>query len=285
MHHVTRSSAFTLRPLDDYAECSAGYTAAPIIDGTSGAIHTHLSLNELSPSGYIGRHMHAFEEGFYVLAGEVVVAIEDEVLHLVAGDFGALKAGTVHAWRAIGSVPARWLQVAAPPPKPPHLERDTFFAKHRVLPHDGVRVIPGDHRALVGHFDASQIPQATHAAETIAAPGVFLRWMNDEAFGARHHRMAFIEYQPGASIDRHDHTFEEAYYVLSGEIEAILDGQTYAATAGDVIWTAVGCVHAFVNRSSQPVCWIETFAPQPPSENVFRFFAEWAKRGEEFERS
>jgi mannose-6-phosphate isomerase-like protein (cupin superfamily) len=58
---------------------------------------------------------------------------------------------------------------------------------------------------------------------------------------------------------------------------------TYSAKAGDVVWTSVGCVHAFRNVSRAPVRWLETFAPQPPKENVFRFMAEWDTRGKELE--
>ena len=52
---------------------------------------------------------------------------------------------------------------------------------------------------------------------------------------------------------------------------------------GDVFWTGVGCVHGFANVGSQPVTWLETFAPQPPKENVFRFMAEWERRAQELE--
>ena len=54
-----------------------------------------------------------------------------------------------------------------------------------------------------------------------------------------------------------------------------MDGKRYLARAGDVLWTGVGCVHAFANKGREPVRWLETFSPQPPSENVFRFMAEW----------
>ena len=107
--------------------------------------------------------------------------------------------------------------------------------------------------------------------------------MIDEKFGARHHRMLFLEYLPGASIALHDHTFEEAYFILSGEVEAILDGQRYLARPGDVLWTSVGCVHSFSNIGSEPVRWLETFSPQPPAENVFRFSAEWEQRARDLE--
>ena len=50
-----------------------------------------------------------------------------------------------------------------------------------------------------------------------------------------------------------------------------------------MLWTGVGCVHTFVNVSQEPVRWLETFAPQPPRENVFRFMAEWDKKAGELE--
>ena len=55
----------------------------------------------------------------------------------------------------------------------------------------------------------------------------------------------------------------------------------YLAKAGDVLWTSVGCVHAFANVSAAPVRWLETFSPQPPAENIFRFMAQWEQRANE----
>ena len=62
-----------------------------------------------------------------------------------------------------------------------------------------------------------------------------------------------------------------------------MDGKVYRARAGDVLWTGVGCVHAFANNSTEPVRWLETFSPQPPKENVFRFMAEWETKAKELE--
>ena len=61
--------------------------------------------------------------------------------------------------------------------------------------------------------------------------GVFLKWLIDENVGAAHHRLLFIEYQPGVGIGLHDHTFEEGYFILSGEVEATMDGKVYRAEA------------------------------------------------------
>src|SRR5690606_31545065 len=141
-----------------------------------------------------------------------------------------------------------------PQPKPPGAERDTFFAGGSWTPADGEPFDPAARgRALLGHFDESQIPPI--GARQAAGPGlegVFLKWLVDEAFGAVHHRLLFIEYQPGVRLGLHDHTFEEAYFILSGDVEATLDGRTYRAGPGDVLWTGVGCVHAFANTGAGP---------------------------------
>jgi quercetin dioxygenase-like cupin family protein len=167
--------------------------------------------------------------------------------------------------------------MAAPQPNPPGKERDTFFLKNASVPVDASpRDAGSDDGNLMGHFDVGQIPPGDEGRiEAGGLKGVFLKWLIDEKFGARHHRLLFIEYLPGVSIGLHDHTYEEAYFILSGEVEATMDGDKYRASAGDVLWTGVGCVHAFANTGSEPVRWLETFSPQPPQENVFRFVAEW----------
>src|SRR5689334_21705304 len=230
-------------------------------------------------------HVHSFEEGFYVLEGEAIVAIGDTAVRLRAGDYGALKVGTVHGWRNAGGGRLRWLQMQAPQPKPAGAERDTFFPKGAAVPTSaaapGATATAG---AILGRFEASDVPQVNRRENVLKGlEGVFLKWLIDENVGAAHHRLLFIEYQPGVGIGLHDHTFEEGYFILSGEVEATMDGKVYHAKAGNVLWTGVGCVHAFRNVSAAPVLWLETFAPQPPKENAFRFMAEWETKARELE--
>jgi mannose-6-phosphate isomerase-like protein (cupin superfamily) len=285
MHHYSRFDDAALAPHPIFAGHSTGYTAASLIDRSTGSVHTGLSINQLAPGGRIDPHVHSFEEGFYILSGEAVVTIAGTSYHLAPGDYAAVTVGTPHAWHAAGSVPVRWLQMAAPQPKPAGAERDTFFARDRSVPSEAPRLdLSNLNGNLLGHFDAGMIPPVGER-KTVAAglEGVFLKWMIDEEFGARHHRLLFIEYQPGVGIGLHDHTFEEAYFILEGEVQAVLDGTTYDLTPGDVVWTGVGCVHSFRNVGNRPVRWLETFAPQPPKENVFRFMAEWETRARDIE--
>jgi len=285
MHYFGAFDPSALAPHPRYGGHGDRYTEAELVNGATGSVHTGLSICELAPGGTLAPHAHSYEEGFYVLAGAAVVSIGDRSWRLGAGDYGALKVGTPHGWRAAGAEPVRWLQMAAPQPKPIGSLRDTFFVKHGSVPADAAPFdAAAPHDALLGHFDESQIPRGDEGRiATGGLQGVYLKWLIDEKFGARHHRLLFIEYQPGVSIGLHDHTFEESYVILSGEVEATLDGRTYLATAGSVLWTGVGCVHAFANVGRAPVRWLETFSPQPPAENVFRFVAEWQQKASELE--
>jgi len=283
MHYVGKLGAFSPSPV--FAGHGQGFTHAVLVDHTSGSVHTGLSVAQLEPGGWLAPHVHAYEVSFYLLSGQAIVSIGDQTYSLGPGDYGCLKVGTLHAWRNVGAEPVRWLRAAAPQPKPMGAERDTFFKKGATPPESGAPLDLSDTRgSLLSHFDQSQIPQGDEGRLVSGGlKGVFLKWLVDESFGAIHHRLLFIEYLPGVGIGLHDHGYEEAYFILSGEVEAVLDGKRYLARPGDVLWTATGCVHAFKNISSEPVRWLETFSPQPPKENVFRFFSEWEQKAKELE--
>jgi quercetin dioxygenase-like cupin family protein len=57
----------------------------------------------------------------------------------------------------------------------------------------------------------------------------------------------------GANSGLHRHTEErETFYVLSGEIEFVLDEQARTARAGEVVSIPIGMVHRFANTSPEP---------------------------------
>ena len=287
MHHFSHFDASALGRHPIYDGHSGGYVRTSLVDHATGSVHTGLSIDELAPGGTLAPHVHSYEESLYVLGGQAILRVHDHTCLVGPGDFGVIKVGTVHAWRAVGATPVRWLQMAAPQPKPPGQERDTFFVRDASVAEDAAPLdLSRLNGGLFGHFDIGQIPPGDEGRMVAGGlKGVFLKWLIDETFGAIHHRLLFIEYLPGVAIGLHDHAYEEAYFILSGEVEATMDGTRYLAKAGDVLWTGVGCVHAFANTGREPVRWLETFSPQPPSENVFRFMAEWEQRARALEGS
>jgi len=116
---------------------------------------------------------------------------------------------------------------------------------------------------------------ASMSTALLAYSGIAVKMLVDQRLDAQLSTMFMVEYQPGGVAHPHDHPLEESYYMLDGEIEAVADGKTYVLRRGDLFWTAVGCVHAFYNRSSGTVRWLETQSPQPPARHSYRFNRDW----------
>jgi mannose-6-phosphate isomerase-like protein (cupin superfamily) len=118
----------------------------------------------------------------------------------------------------------------------------------------------------------------------LAYSGISVRMLVDRVFGAELLTMFTVDYEPNGSAQVHDHPFEETYFFLDGEIEAVLDGIAYTVRAGDVVFAPVGSTHGFFNTGSGRVRWIETQAPQPPARHSYRWVDVWKRYEQEGER-
>lgn len=279
MHVVAAANPASAETPKGYARRSRGFRKISYADRPSGSVHMGVSVCSLDADGFIAPHLHSFEESFFVLEGELLVRIGERSAHLIPGDYGLISTGTTHAWKSASPHPARWLEMQAPQPRDPDHGRDTFFVAGDPPP-QGEPVddstFPG---GRLGHFSEADLPRPGAPSEMEGfnpVTGVAIKMFVDRSRGAIHQSLFLIQYLPGASIDLHDHTFEESYYIISGEVEATADGQIHHLGPGSTIWTGVGCLHAFANRSAEPVRWIETQAPLPPAQEVFRFERDWA---------
>jgi quercetin dioxygenase-like cupin family protein len=116
---------------------------------------------------------------------------------------------------------------------------------------------------------------ASMATALLAYSGIAVKMLVDKRLDAQLSTMFMVEYQPGGVAHPHDHPFEESYFILDGEIEALADGERYLLRRGDLFWTGVGCIHGFDNRSALAVRWLETQSPQPPTKHSYRFNRDW----------
>jgi len=267
MHYVSKIDSESARTPPLYHQHSAGFRRATYVDRAMGSVHMGVGVCFLDPEGSIHPHLHSFEESFYILEGNVTLQTGAETRELRPGSFGLIPTGVPHAWRNPTAAMARWLEMQAPQPRPEDYGRDTFFRE----------VVPPA-RASLGYFDESQLPAPGAPSQMEGfnpTTGVAIKMFVDRSFGAIHQSLFLIQYMPGAKIDPHDHTFEESYLIVSGQVRATADGQTYDLKSGDVIWTGVGCIHSFANLGNEPVRWIETQAPLPPAKEVFRFERDW----------
>lgn len=67
----------------------------------------------------------------------------------------------------------------------------------------------------------------------------------------------------------HEHPWDEAYYVVEGEVRFTVDGKVQTVKAGDFIYAPGGTVHAFQGASEQPARMLVFDAPGH-AEQFFR---------------
>jgi len=94
------------------------FTANRALAGTASTGGVITVEEGVLPPGHPGpyRHYHPnMAQTFYVLEGELLLQIGDQVERAGAGTFAFCPAGCVHAFRAAGTEPARVLVTAIPP--------------------------------------------------------------------------------------------------------------------------------------------------------------------------
>ena len=298
MHMVASVDWEAATTPDEVGGHAEGYRLATLVGRATGATHTELSIGRLDPRGHVARHLHSFEEAHYVLAGSPVLELGDRRLQLEVGDYALAPIGLAHGWSNPGAEEARWLTVSTPlRVSPEEGRRDSFFVPPLSQEPEPVRPAFGDpQNRWVGHYlgtppqaEALAVADPAHGRRPagmdtaiLAYSGISVRMLVDRVFGAELLTMFTVDYEPNGSAQVHDHPFEETYFFLEGEIEAVLDGVEYTVRAGDVVFAPVGSTHGFFNTGSGRVRWIETQAPQPPGRHSYRWVDVW-KRLEQHE--
>jgi quercetin dioxygenase-like cupin family protein len=273
MHHVGRLTETAGDP-GPYAGHSEGLVRFALVDAAAGSVHQALTISELGAGGRIDRHLHAFEEGIYILDGELLLEVAGTVERLVRDDHCFLDVGVPHAFASTGGRAARWLEVSAP--QPVAGLHDTVFVGDDIV---GAEVEAPYRR---GRFDESELPEPSSSLGLAGfgagnVGGASLKILMGPDSGATQFNLMVVRYVPGGLIKEHDHAFEEGFYFVRGEMTAELDGETHTLSAGDYCWSGVGSMHAFTNRSDAAVLWLETQVPQPPSRYQARFRGEWER--------
>jgi quercetin dioxygenase-like cupin family protein len=79
--------------------------------------------------------------------------------------------------------------------------------------------------------------------------------------GSTHTELAATRFSPGAWLGRHRHSFEEALYVLAGELIIELDGRVHRLRPGDYILMTIGTPHTLANVGSEEVRLLSVNTP------------------------
>jgi mannose-6-phosphate isomerase-like protein (cupin superfamily) len=279
-----------IRPIAAYAGHSTGYRRASMVNDKIGSVHSDFGLCAMDAGGAQELHVHSFEEMFHVLEGEPVLVMEGRGYPMSPGACGVVPLGVPHAWVGPARGTAKWLDTMTPQPRDEHVGQHTFFLgpvgkfEHGVLDirdprsrhffrmaDDDIQV---DKLKIGARVNAPKV-SSSMATALLAYSGIAVKMLVDQRLDAIMANMFMVEYQPGGCAHPHDHPFEETYYFLEGEVEAVADDVRYTLKPGDLFWTAVGSVHAFYNTSGKTVRWLETQAPQPPARHSYRFARDW----------
>ena len=285
-HHLLTAADAT--PVTAFEDRAVGLRRAELAGSHTGSVHMGLGLALLDQDGRIDLHLHSHEESFYILDGEPALYLDSHAVRLKPGACGVIPVGVPHAWRTPGS--ARWIDMRAPRPRDPDQPTDTFVlgptpdAQPSELdirdPRNRNLFLLGDSdmdidRLKTGAPLTAPTVSASMATAALAYSGITVKMLVDQRTDAQLSTMFMVDYQPGAVAHPHDHPFEEAYYMLQGEIDVIADDQRYTLRPGDTFWTAVGCIHAFYETTNSHVRWLETSAPGPPNRHSYRFQRDW----------
>jgi quercetin dioxygenase-like cupin family protein len=149
--------------LGPYEGHSSGLGRRVVVDRGTGSVHQEVAISTLGPGGRVDRHVHAFEEGLYVLEGALEVSVGGRTEPLAADDFCWAAVGVAHELRNSSGSPARWLEVSAPQPGAGGID-DTVVVDDAFAGEDGFRR---------GHFDESDLPEPSgNILEGFAAANV-----------------------------------------------------------------------------------------------------------------
>jgi quercetin dioxygenase-like cupin family protein len=102
---------------------------------------------------------------------------------------------------------------------------------------------------------------ATPMAASGRSSGLSRSVLVGPAQGAVHTELAVGAFAAAGWLQRHVHSFEEALYVLDGELVLELDGQAHHLVRGDFAIIPIGTWHALANAGPGEVRWLSVNTP------------------------
>jgi mannose-6-phosphate isomerase-like protein (cupin superfamily) len=90
-----------------------------------------------------------------------------------------------------------------------------------------------------------------------------------------HAQVVAMTIQAGEEIGEETHEGDQLLFFVSGDGEAVLEGESEPVTANDMVFVPAGTLHNFVNTGSEPLRLVTTYAPpEHPDGTVHRTKAE-----------
>jgi quercetin dioxygenase-like cupin family protein len=185
-------------------------------------------------------HRHAFDETFYVLAGELTFQVGEALLTGRAGQCACVPGDAVHTVANLSDAPARYLLAITPAGFEHYFDRfaDEAPSVSGPVPATtvvGPRIDPAADRSAAAPLRAGEGP-VNVLVRGADSGGRIALMDNDVAPG-------------GAAPPLHYHAFDEAFYVRDGELTFQLGDERVVRRPGELAFAERGVHHTFANLS------------------------------------
>jgi quercetin dioxygenase-like cupin family protein len=224
-------------------------------------------------------HVHDFDEAFYVVEGELTFQLRDELVTRRAGEMAFAPRGVPHTFANQSGADARQVIVITPGGFERYFDEIVARAAGVDPPPEVAKGWPevtkvgpqiGDRRpATAGDRpaagDAAAPPPSSFATRTLVR--------SEESRDA----VGIVENAVPAGWEGtplHHHAFDEAFYVLDGELTFQVGDERVVRRAGGFAFAAGGVPHAIANRGERPARYLLVCTPG----GFERYFDEIAAR-------
>lgn len=118
-------------------------------------------------------------------------------------------------------------------------------------------------------MDKQQIISRQGTGEQLAVMGAVVKFLCTADKTAKAWSLMEVDLPRDAGPPPHFHAWDEAYYVVQGEVRFTIGGRQEVVGAGDFIYAPGGTVHGFAGSSEQPARVLIFDAPAH-AESFFR---------------
>ena len=231
------------------------------------------------PAGTAGPplHHHDFDEAFVVLEGEVTFQLGDDLVTRRAGEIAFAPRGVAHTFANQSGAEARHVIVITPAGFERYFDRMAARAAGVEPPATAAKgwaevtkVGPqiGDRRPAARPTPADGSSAGADSAGSFATRVLVASEESGEA-------VALVENTVPAGwagTPLHHHAFDEAFYVIDGELTLQLGDRVVTRGPGELAFAAGGAHHAVANLSARPARYLLACTPG----GFERYFAKLA---------
>jgi mannose-6-phosphate isomerase-like protein (cupin superfamily) len=179
-------------------------------------------------------HHHDFDEAFYVLEGQLGLAVGDELVTAAAGALAFARRGVDHTLANLTDEPAHYLLICTPG----GFER--YFAK---LAGEEGPTGPYPETVVVGPPLTSNV-----GARAIEPGSGRVNVLLTGATSSGHTAVMDNHVPAGAGgPPLHHHAFDEAFYVVEGRLDFQVGNERTTVESGEMVFAPGGAHHAFAN--------------------------------------